>query len=171
MATEADTVRIPTTRPEPRPVDAGATAARSRSRRLVLLVALAVLAAAGVVGWRRFFVAAAPTGIITVSGRIEGDDSVVAPRTAGRILELRVHEGDSVQAGDTLAVLDDEHDCLAKVRVEQLRHRHQERRRQRRVSGRSSSQGGWEYCLTADEPLYNTTHADYPQIVLLRDWK
>jgi len=71
-------------------------------------VALAVLAAAGVVGWRRFFVAAAPTGIITVSGRIEGDDSVVAPRTAGRILELRVHEGDSVQAGDTLAVLDDE---------------------------------------------------------------
>jgi len=89
-------------------VDAGATAARSRSRRLVLLVALAVLAAAGVVGWRRFFVAAAPTGIITVSGRIEGDDSVVAPRTAGRILELRVHEGDSVQAGDTLAVLDDE---------------------------------------------------------------
>ncbi len=89
-------------------MDAGATAARSRSRRLVLLVALAVLAAAGVVGWRRFFVAAAPTGIITVSGRIEGDDSVVAPRTAGRILELRVHEGDSVQAGDTLAVLDDE---------------------------------------------------------------
>jgi predicted nucleic acid-binding protein len=24
--------------------------------------------------------------------------------------------------------------------------------------------------VTADEPLYNTTHADFPQIVLLRDW-
>jgi predicted nucleic acid-binding protein len=24
--------------------------------------------------------------------------------------------------------------------------------------------------VTADEPLYNVTHADYPQIVLLRDW-
>lgn len=24
--------------------------------------------------------------------------------------------------------------------------------------------------VTADEPLYNTTHADYPQIVLLRNW-
>lgn len=24
--------------------------------------------------------------------------------------------------------------------------------------------------ITADEPLYNTTHADFPQIVLLRNW-
>jgi predicted nucleic acid-binding protein len=24
--------------------------------------------------------------------------------------------------------------------------------------------------VTADEPLYNTTHADFPQIVLLRNW-
>lgn len=24
--------------------------------------------------------------------------------------------------------------------------------------------------VTADEPLYNATHADFPQIVLLRDW-
>ena len=24
--------------------------------------------------------------------------------------------------------------------------------------------------VTADEPLYNTTHSDFPQIVLLRDW-
>ncbi len=24
--------------------------------------------------------------------------------------------------------------------------------------------------VTADEPLYNATHADYPEIILLRDW-
>jgi predicted nucleic acid-binding protein len=24
--------------------------------------------------------------------------------------------------------------------------------------------------VTADEPLYNATHTDFPQIVLLRDW-
>jgi predicted nucleic acid-binding protein len=24
--------------------------------------------------------------------------------------------------------------------------------------------------VTADEPLYNTTHADFPEIILLRDW-
>ncbi len=24
--------------------------------------------------------------------------------------------------------------------------------------------------VTADEPLFNTTHVDFPQIVLLRDW-
>jgi predicted nucleic acid-binding protein len=25
--------------------------------------------------------------------------------------------------------------------------------------------------VTADEPLYHAVHADYPQIVLLRDWQ
>ena len=24
--------------------------------------------------------------------------------------------------------------------------------------------------VTADEPLYNTTHADFPRIMLLREW-
>ena len=42
-----------------------------------------------------------------MSGRIEGDDSAVAPKTTGRILEIRVREGDTVKAGDTIAVLDD----------------------------------------------------------------
>jgi hypothetical protein len=44
--------------------------------------------------------------IIALSGRIEGDDSAVAPKTSGRILEVRVREGDSVDAGQILAVLD-----------------------------------------------------------------
>jgi HlyD family secretion protein len=43
-----------------------------------------------------------------VSGRIEGDDSAVAPKTAGRLLEIRVREGDKVKAGDIIAVLDDD---------------------------------------------------------------
>jgi len=34
--------------------------------------------------------------IIGLSGRIEGDDSAVASKTSGRILEVRVREGDSV---------------------------------------------------------------------------
>lgn len=25
-------------------------------------------------------------------------------------------------------------------------------------------------CVTADEPLYNITQADFPEIVLLRNW-
>jgi HlyD family secretion protein len=43
-----------------------------------------------------------------LSGRVEGDDSAIAPKTTGRILELRVREGDTVKAGDIIAILDDE---------------------------------------------------------------
>ena len=46
--------------------------------------------------------------MVALSGRIEGDDSAVAPKTTGRILEVRFREGDSVKAGETIAVLDDE---------------------------------------------------------------
>ena len=49
-----------------------------------------------------------PHNIITLSGRIEGDDSVVAAKTSGRIRDIRVREGDVVKAGDVIAILDDE---------------------------------------------------------------
>ncbi len=49
-----------------------------------------------------------PRSMVALSGRIEGDDSAVAPKTTGRILEVRFREGDSVKAGETIAVLDDE---------------------------------------------------------------
>ena len=43
-----------------------------------------------------------------LSGRIEADEAAVAPKLGGRILEIRVREGDTVNAGDVIAVLDDE---------------------------------------------------------------
>ena len=80
-----------------------------RSRRtMVLLIVLAVLVVAVFV-WRAFFaVPSIPDSIVALSGRIEGDDSAVAPKIAGRILEVRVREGDTVKAGDIIAILDDE---------------------------------------------------------------
>jgi HlyD family secretion protein len=79
-----------------------------RSRRALLLVVLGVLVAA-YVGWRVFFAAPGlPDNIVAVSGRIEGDDSAVAPKSSGRILEVRVREGDTVKAGDVIAILDDD---------------------------------------------------------------
>jgi HlyD family secretion protein len=80
-----------------------------RSRRgIIFLVLLAVLAGAGFAIWKAFFsTPPVPDSIVLLSGRIEGDDSAIAPKTSGRILEIRVREGDSVQAGDTIAVLDD----------------------------------------------------------------
>lgn len=49
-----------------------------------------------------------PKGIVALSGRIEGDDSAVAAKTAGRIREIYVREGDVVKSGQVVAVLDDE---------------------------------------------------------------
>jgi HlyD family secretion protein len=49
----------------------------------------------------------APGNVIDLSGRIEGDDSAVASKLAGRVVSVRVREGDTVRAGDVIATLDD----------------------------------------------------------------
>lgn len=82
---------------------------RSRFRQwLPGLIFLVVLAGAGFLLWRMFASTGAPQNVITLSGRIEGDVSTVAAKFSGRILEVRVREGDTVNAGDVIAVLDDE---------------------------------------------------------------
>ncbi len=48
-----------------------------------------------------------PHNLIAVSGRIEGDDSAVASKPGGRLVEIKVREGDHVKAGDLIAVVDD----------------------------------------------------------------
>lgn len=78
-------------------------------RRVVLLGLLVLVGLAGVGVWRSLFAPPdVPPGVIPVSGRIEGDDAAVAAKTAGRIREIAVREGDRVEAGQLIAVLDDE---------------------------------------------------------------
>ena len=81
----------------------------ARSRKpLRAIVALLVLAAAAFGVWKIFFSKpAAPANVVALSGRIEGDDSAIAPKVTGRILEIRFREGDLVKAGETIAILDD----------------------------------------------------------------
>jgi HlyD family secretion protein len=80
-----------------------------RRRRLIAIALVALLSVAGVVLWRLFLAAPAlPPGVIAVSGRIEGDDAAVSAKTTGRIREIQVREGDRVEAGQVIAVLDDE---------------------------------------------------------------
>jgi HlyD family secretion protein len=105
-------------RPEPLPRLAPAPArepeareAKPRGRRRFLIAGalVLVLVAAGLGVWRLFFAAPTlPPGVLAVSGRIEGDDSAISPKTSGRIRAISVREGDQVQAGDVVAVLDDE---------------------------------------------------------------
>jgi HlyD family secretion protein len=85
--------------------------AAPRSRRTVVLAAVAVvvLAASAYIVWRVFLAKPGlPDSILTLSGRIEGDDSAISPRSTGRILEIRFREGDAVKAGDVIATLSDE---------------------------------------------------------------
>jgi HlyD family secretion protein len=90
-----------------------------RPRRKVLPLIVVVLGVAAFFIWRGYFAnPPIPESIVTVSGRIEGDDSAVSPKTEGRIIEIRVREGDNVKAGDTLAVLDD---AQVRAREEQAR--------------------------------------------------
>src|SRR5215471_18846837 len=77
-------------------------------RRGVLLI-LIVVAALGIVFWQIMAARSrTPESIVTLSGRIEGDDSNIAPKTSGRITEVRFREGDTVKAGNIIATLDDE---------------------------------------------------------------
>jgi HlyD family secretion protein len=82
----------------------------SARRRRVAVVAVLGLVALGAFALWRFVLTrpALPPGVIAVSGRIEGDDSAVAAKTSGRIRQITVREGDAVQAGQVLAMLDDE---------------------------------------------------------------
>ena len=74
----------------------------------MLPLIVVVLGVAAFFIWRGYFANPhIPDSIVTVSGRIEGDDSAVSPKTAGRIIEIRVREGDTVKAGDIIATLDD----------------------------------------------------------------
>jgi HlyD family secretion protein len=73
-----------------------------------LLIIVVIMAAVGYGVWKKFLQPVpVPEGVVQLSGRIEGDDSAIAPKVTGRIAEIRFREGDTVKAGETIAVLDD----------------------------------------------------------------
>ena len=79
-----------------------------RQRWLALLSGAAVvLLVLGVSAW--LFLRRPPMegGLLQINGRIEGDRIAVAPKFAGRVVELAVREGDVVTAGQLLTRLDD----------------------------------------------------------------
>jgi HlyD family secretion protein len=86
---------------------------------LVLIAAVFALAVGAYWIWRTWFAQPLlPDSLVALSGRIEGDVSALAAKTSGHILEVRVREGDSVKAGEIIAVLSDEQ---VRAREEQAR--------------------------------------------------
>jgi HlyD family secretion protein len=74
--------------------------------RALIVVAVVALAAAGGTYWWLHRPPPLPPGIAYGNGRIEADPIDIATKFAGRILELRVDEGDMVTAGQIVAVMD-----------------------------------------------------------------
>src|ERR1035438_400458 len=88
--------------------DPAITVDTGRRRKVIIAAALVLLIVVALIVWKVFFsTPALPASIVAVSGRVEGDDSAVASKTTGRLLEVRVREGDTVNAGDPIAILDD----------------------------------------------------------------
>lgn len=79
------------------------------SRRISVSIVLAALVALlGYGAWTVLFKPSdlPPDGFARGNGRIEADLVDISPRLAGRVAEIRVGEGDLVQSGDVLAVMD-----------------------------------------------------------------
>jgi len=89
----------------PTPTAAESRPPRSRLIRVLLIAAIVVVI---LLVWKVFFATPSlPANIVALSGRIEGDDSAVAPKVAGKIMEITVREGDSVTEGQVIARLSD----------------------------------------------------------------
>ncbi len=91
------------------------------SRKISIILVFAVLAASlGYAGWKVLLEPSdlPPEGFARGNGRIEADLVDISTRLAGRVSEITVREGDLVQPGDVLAVMDTTELVAQKMRAE-----------------------------------------------------
>ena len=77
------------------------------STRMIIIIAVAI-AAAALVGWKLLAGPALPDGISGGNGRLEANELFISAKFPGRIKEVLVNEGDTVNAGQVVARLDTE---------------------------------------------------------------
>jgi len=87
-------------------------------RLIPILIVLAAVIGAGVYLYPRFAKKAQPENQLTLSGNIEAHESLVSFKVQGRLVDLPVDEGQSVEQGALLARLDDA-DYQQKVRIDE----------------------------------------------------
>ena len=80
--------------------------ARKLPKGLTLLLLGAVVAGAGITAWMVLSKPALPLGFAGGNGRLEANQLYVAAKYPGRIKEVLFNEGDTVEAGQTLARMD-----------------------------------------------------------------
>jgi HlyD family secretion protein len=75
-------------------------------KRTMYLIGAAVLVAGGVVAWMVFSKPALPAGFAAGNGRLEATEYFVSSKYPGRVAEVLVNEGDTVNAGQVVARMD-----------------------------------------------------------------
>jgi HlyD family secretion protein len=73
---------------------------------LIRTAAVLVAGALALFAWQRYGLKEGETGLVSGNGRIEAVEIDVASRTAGRVEEIRVREGEFITAGQVLALMD-----------------------------------------------------------------
>ncbi len=76
------------------------------NRRLLVGLAVLVVAVAGYWAWRTLRPPELPPGFASGNGRIEAVEIDVATKAPGRVADILVAEGEFIQAGQVLAVMD-----------------------------------------------------------------
>lgn len=79
---------------------------RKVSGRLILAVVGLAAVAGGIFAYIYLSKPALPPGFAGGNGRLEANQVYISSKYAGRIKEVRFHEGDTVEAGQVLAVMD-----------------------------------------------------------------
>lgn len=88
------------------------------NRKILLTTFLVVIAAAGIALWYFLKDPALPDGLYSTNGRLEAEQVQVATKTAGRVAEVLVEEGQLVHEGDVLVRMDSQQ-LLAREREAQ----------------------------------------------------
>ncbi len=90
-------------------------------RTKLVIVLLLIVSLVGVYAVLKLWVweVGLPPGLIQANGRIEGDIVTIASKFQGRVQSLMVREGDTVEAGQVMAQLDDKQ---VRAQVHQARH-------------------------------------------------
>jgi HlyD family secretion protein len=79
---------------------------KGKPKPLLLLIAIAI-GGAGYFAWKQF-TPIINLDILTLSGRIEADETDIGAKTGGRLVAINVKEGDSVKQGQVVAEIADE---------------------------------------------------------------
>lgn len=81
---------------------------KQQKKWLLRSAAALVIGVLAVLAWQRYGFKESEGGLVSGNGRIEAVEIDVAARIAGRVKEIRVHEGEFVTAGQVVALMDTE---------------------------------------------------------------